>query len=843
MSLFSDLGTLESAGLIRVAKVEPDLEYHFMHTLVQDAAYASLLESDRKRLHLEVGDAIESLYPHRQKELAALLGYHFREAGQEERALNYFLMAGDEALAAYANREAEIQYRYALELVCCTGDEIGSLYSGLGEALYRQSRFDEALQAMRTGIDIYKSVVDNDGIARLYARLGRIIWYVGDRPEGLRVCLEGLEQVQDAPDSKGKASLMHETARAYHFNGMSDKALPLCRQALALAMQFEALYLQADTLATLGVLSGIAPEESLEALRRSVELAEANGFLQVGVRAHQNLGTMVRTWLLDNQTALTHFHRSAELGRMRGVASEEIIGLLSYTSSMFSTGKHKEIEAELPRLDELVEKISNPIPMRVAVKFLRGVLVAYRGDWETAISICRECLQKWRELKNLEAEVNMIDELTWLLLEKNRWGELEELDEIERLLADAIRIIERDNSNEKMWAYPRMAILRARQGWLEEAHAWLERVRLTTETIPSAWDVLFQGECEVEIALAEQNWSAALATIEKLATTQLWSGLRTHWARSLLCWADLHLRRGEPADIERAQVLLRESLAAYEEIGFGHYPDIAQKMLQTVRTKTFAQAIDHEKMTKDLKKARQVQESLLPKNLPVLPGWGLAVALKSAGETSGDYYDYITLPAGKIGLLIADVTDKGTSAALFMALSRSLWRTFAVDYPDNPEKTMEETNRRILADTHGGLFITLFYGILDPQNGEFSYCSAGHHPAYLVRSRDESVEELGRTGIPLGVLEETSWSRASVNLEPGDTLVLYTDGMTDALNSNEQFYSQERLLEAVRRYSGKPAKEMHEAMLAEVRNWIGDTQQFDDITLMVITREKGETHE
>src|SRR4030043_613262 len=138
MNLLNSLGTLEAAGLIQVAKVEPDLEYLFLHTMVQDAAYASLLESDRKRLHLAVADAIESIYPDRQRELAAILGYHFREAGQEARALSYLLMAGEVALTAYANQEAEIQYRRALELTCCTGDEIARLYSGLGESLYRQ---------------------------------------------------------------------------------------------------------------------------------------------------------------------------------------------------------------------------------------------------------------------------------------------------------------------------------------------------------------------------------------------------------------------------------------------------------------------------------------------------------------------------------------------------------------------------------------------------------------------------------------------------------------------------------------------------------------------------------
>lgn len=839
MTLFSDLGTLESAGLIRVAKVEPDLEYHFLHSLVQDAAYASLLNGDRKRLHLEVGNAIESLYPERRKELAGLLGYHFQEAGKDMRALSYFLVAGDEALATYANQEAEIQYKRALSLVCCTDAEIARLYSALGEAVYRQSRFEEALQAIHTSIDIYNSIGDSDNVARLYSRVGRIHWYAGDRPAGLQTCLQGLELVKDAPASKGKASLMHEAARAYHFNGMSDKGLPLCRQALEMAEQLGETYVQADALATLGILSGVSPEESLQALQKSVDLAEANGFLQVSMRAHQNLGTMTRTWLMDNESALEHFHRSAEQGRLRGVASEEIIGLVSYSSCLFSPGRYKEIEAELPRLNELVEKISNPIPMRNAVKFIRGALAGYRGDWDAASSIFRELLQSWRELKNLEAQVSVLNQLTDYLLEKNRWGEQDDLSEAETLLLDAVRIIEQDDSDENVWVYPRLSILRARQGRLDEAYEWFESAREAVRGRHSPWHDLFQAEAEIEIASVKQDWQSALNIIEKQYAILVQAGFRALAARSSLIWADLHIRRGEPADMERAQVLLREALTIYAEIGLGHYPQIAQNKLQMVRSHTYAQALDHEKMTKDLKKARQVQESLLPETLPVLPGWELAAGLKPAGETSGDFYDYILLPNGKIGISIADVTDKGTSAALFMALSRSIWRTYAVDYPDNPEKTMELSNQRILADTHGGLFITLFYGILDPKTGDFCYCSAGHHPAYRLKMKDGSIEQLPRTGIPLGVLDDSTWKQARINLEPGDTLVLYTDGVTDALNDKEQFYGQERLQDAVRKYNGDPVKEMHASLFSEVQAWIGQAQQYDDITLMLIRREKG----
>jgi predicted ATPase len=145
MTVMSQLSTLESAGLIRLAQFEPDLEYLFRHTLVQDAAYATLLTADRKRLHQVVGEAIEHLYPDRLNEYAAMLARHFEQAGNNQHALEYFSRAGDTALASYANQEAESHYRGALALVS-TGLQRAPLLFGLGEALYRQSRFDDTIQ-------------------------------------------------------------------------------------------------------------------------------------------------------------------------------------------------------------------------------------------------------------------------------------------------------------------------------------------------------------------------------------------------------------------------------------------------------------------------------------------------------------------------------------------------------------------------------------------------------------------------------------------------------------------------------------------------------------------------
>jgi class 3 adenylate cyclase/tetratricopeptide (TPR) repeat protein len=246
----SVLSSLENAGLVHLATVEPDLEYNFRHTLVQEAAYASLLIDDRKQLHLAVGHAVESLYPNRLEENAAVLARHYYEAGDQALALHYFILAGRSALSSFANQEAEGHHRMALSLVRLDSER-AELLSGLGLAISRQGRIQEGIQFWMEAIALYQSLKDYDGIARLYSRVARASWHGGDTPAGLRYCQEGLVAVQGAPESPEQARLIHETARAYYFNGMPDRADQLCRQALELAERLGALEVQADTLATM----------------------------------------------------------------------------------------------------------------------------------------------------------------------------------------------------------------------------------------------------------------------------------------------------------------------------------------------------------------------------------------------------------------------------------------------------------------------------------------------------------------------------------------------------------------------------------------------------------------
>ena len=243
------------------------------------------------------------------------------------------------------------------------------------------------------------------------------------------------------------------------------------------------------------------------------------------------------------------------------------------------------------------------------------------------------------------------------------------------------------------------------------------------------------------------------------------------------------------------------------------------------------------RMEQELLLAGQIQASFLPEELPRLPGWQLAATLEPARQTAGDFYDLIPLPNGRLGIVIADVADKGMGAALYMALSRTLFRTYALEYHARLDFAMKVTNRRILMDTDVTMFVTLFYGVLDPRTGELTYCNAGHNPPYLVRAGGTRVETLSRTGMALGAMPGVAWGERGVQLSPGDTLALYTDGVTDAQNETGAFFGQERLMRILQAEAGLPAEELQSSLLQAVQAFTGEAPQFDDITLIIALRD------
>lgn len=252
------------------------------------------------------------------------------------------------------------------------------------------------------------------------------------------------------------------------------------------------------------------------------------------------------------------------------------------------------------------------------------------------------------------------------------------------------------------------------------------------------------------------------------------------------------------------------------------------------RARVHQETLAHQKVAQELEFAGRIQASFLPRSVPVVSGWDLAAALVPARQTSGDFYDFIELGDGRLGLLVADVADKGTGAALYMALSRTLLRTYATEYPDAPEHVLQAANERILADTESDQFVTLFYGVLDPAANTLTYSNAGHNPAFLIDSHGRlEPQPLGQTGIPLGMFPDMAWRHEVVRVAPGSVLVMYTDGVSEAQNEVSAEFGETRLLAAVTGCVNGSAKEMETAVLTALQTFVGQAPQFDDITLMV----------
>ncbi len=241
-------------------------------------------------------------------------------------------------------------------------------------------------------------------------------------------------------------------------------------------------------------------------------------------------------------------------------------------------------------------------------------------------------------------------------------------------------------------------------------------------------------------------------------------------------------------------------------------------------------------LAQQLVAAAKIQSDLLPHRMPNLPEWEFSARLEPALETSGDFYDVIALPNNHWGLAIADVSDKGMGAALFMALSSTLIRTYAKQYPTLPALSISTVNERILSDSRSGMFVTAFYAVLEPNTGRLRYVNAGHNPPILISNKKgKQVDRLQSTGMALGVMGEMIWKQKVARMLPGDLLVMYTDGVTDAQDRHGQFYGEQRLLQVIRRCNC-PAQETLDIIMDDLDHFTGGTPQADDVTLLVVRR-------
>lgn len=244
------------------------------------------------------------------------------------------------------------------------------------------------------------------------------------------------------------------------------------------------------------------------------------------------------------------------------------------------------------------------------------------------------------------------------------------------------------------------------------------------------------------------------------------------------------------------------------------------------------EARERERMEQELRVARVIQQTLLPKKIPEIPGWGMAAHWQPARAVSGDFYDFITFPDGKVAVIVGDVTDKGVPAALVMATTRSILRS-ATERLESPGKVLELANNQLCPDIPPNMFVTCLYALLDPASGVIRYANAGHNLPY--QRKKDGVVEIRARGMPLGLMPEMIYEEKETVINPGENVVLYSDGLIEAHNPQGEMFGFPRLRELL--FMPQCGEALIACMIDELNAFTGpDWEQEDDVTFVTLER-------
>jgi serine phosphatase RsbU (regulator of sigma subunit) len=287
-----------------------------------------------------------------------------------------------------------------------------------------------------------------------------------------------------------------------------------------------------------------------------------------------------------------------------------------------------------------------------------------------------------------------------------------------------------------------------------------------------------------------------------------------------------------PGEVALLQAFGNQAALAIQRAGL--IQDLQDKIVQLEAAQ--AELVQKERLERELELARQVQQSVLPRTFPLLPGFRFAARSRAARWVGGDFYDVILLDAGCFALVIGDVSDKGMAAALFMAQTHSLLRAESRRgaQPGSPRAVLSSVHHLLQELGRSDMFVTAFYGLVDASRRRLTYTRAGHDRPLLVR--DGHVQPLGGQGTVIGFpgLDDLQLSEETLDLAPGDRLVLYTDGLTDALAPGGRAFGLERLLALLQAHAGQPAEEMVAAAFAQTAAFQAGGPQYDDMSLLVV---------
>lgn len=247
------------------------------------------------------------------------------------------------------------------------------------------------------------------------------------------------------------------------------------------------------------------------------------------------------------------------------------------------------------------------------------------------------------------------------------------------------------------------------------------------------------------------------------------------------------------------------------------------------------QVLQQRLIERELQTARDIQQSFLPESVPEIEGWDIAAFWKPMEGVAGDFYDLYPLADGRLALVIADVSGKGIPSALFMALCVTMLR-FGMSMGMPPKQMIDRANQLIIQQQRSRMFATIFVSYLHLQTGAMQYISAGHNPPMVYRAARDTMEYINAKGVAVGVFEQAKYEEKFLIVEPHDVFVLYTDGITEIINEDEEEFDETRLESVIRTYADQPAQVIAAKIIEACHVFAGNMQSFDDETLLVVKR-------
>jgi serine phosphatase RsbU (regulator of sigma subunit) len=289
--------------------------------------------------------------------------------------------------------------------------------------------------------------------------------------------------------------------------------------------------------------------------------------------------------------------------------------------------------------------------------------------------------------------------------------------------------------------------------------------------------------------------------------------------------------------IARGDLNHRVNVNAKDEIGrlVSSFNNMTQELREN-KDRIIAMATREAQVARDFEIARAVQQNLFPDTLPSRTGWEFAARCRPAKAVGGDYYDMFEIGQGKILFAQGDVSGKGLGASLVMASVHAIIRSWSGNGRDDPSRLIEELNQYLITSSSPDTFVTLFVGLLDCAASALWYVNCGHPPAVLLRSRGGETENLARGGMPLGITQEGRYEAGRCSVAGGDTIVLVSDGVTEAFDRDGRMFEEKRLMETMVASRDLSAEEVLERVMGDVDAFSQGCEQADDISVLVIRK-------